>query len=657
MAHAAILHNQVLSPARAPSRHARFFEQHGPHWLHRQGGDRGHGPAQICGIAALSLPSFREALAALPFIVPENVITQALHRAQECLDSTGNPNNLTLEEAAAIVIYTDEFDPRPVYAALNEALWSPDRVTEARPFFLYIRLLLEALYKLPTRQLDLFRGMRRRMTAHEYPQGGRLTWYGFSSSTHSLSVLSSPQFLGTAGDRTLCHIKGRAVDISPFSMYESEDERLIEAGATFVINHVLEHGNGLSQLVLVEDPTATPLFDFLPPADRRHIDVLEAEEARQEAEKRTRAEEKRKRRWVCAFFISTYIFLFVVGICVGMRLLAEPKESLWEEFDKPIPNGTWGSSCWSSDDHGLCVLGGYNSHNKVRCWKEQQGAWVTPRLLDGTLPALGQAVDYKGSVYYLGGKRLNASTDQVLKLSNGWVSTGTPRMISPRRQFAAVVCFDKLFVLGGVGGDVSAQSGTNTVDRFDGSSWERLDEPHRMLQSRRDFQAVCIKKRLYAIGGAISDPKHSGESFEESYEERKGIWRQEQHLHIQRRGHSVLVWHHHIFVFGGSTFATWSPTTWIEVGKFGHSGRLKWVMLDSSISVWLGATIAMAGCMYKEKAWMIGGFDTTGYAPSHSALEASNKTWRVDPARLLEEANKNWARGLKETHKNWDWSV
>lgn len=155
--------------------------------------------------------------------------------------------------------------------------------------------------------------------------------------------------------------------------------------------------------------------------------------------------------------------------------------------------------------------------------------------------------------------------------------------------------------------------------------------------------ATKKKDRLYAIGGAIFHPQQSDEFFEESFFQGKdgqGIWRKEQPLYIQRRGHSVIFWNNHIFVFGGSTFATLSPTTWIEVGTLGTHGLLEWVLLDSLFSVWIGATIAMAGCIYEEKAWMIGGFDTIGYAPSAAALEASNKTWRVDPARLLREAKR-----------------
>lgn len=228
---------------------------------------------------------------------------------------------------------------------------------------------------------------------------------------------------------------------------------------------------------------------------------------------------------------------------------------------------------------------------------------------------------------------LRASTNQVLRLTRDWSFVPDTPMLSARRQFAIVVCQNKLFVLGGVENQSTADSGTNTVDVFDGSSWERHAA---MTYSRRDFQAVCSQNRLYAIGGAILNLSDSSESYEESYD--GSTWRLEQRLNIQRRGHSALLFHDHIFVFGGSTFGSLSPTDTIEVGTLTPTRRfVMWANLRSWYTVWTGATILMTGCMWNEKAWMIGGFDSFGARPTFDTLEGTNKTWFVDPARLLEE--------------------
>jgi hypothetical protein len=104
---------------------------------------------------------------------------------------------LTVDQAAAIFLYTYEAPVRTqsVYAKLNAALREEDR-NLVKPYFAYLRLLLDALVKLPKYDKTLYRGVKVDLKDN-YPEGTEFTWWGFSSTTRDAKVLEGNAFLGT----------------------------------------------------------------------------------------------------------------------------------------------------------------------------------------------------------------------------------------------------------------------------------------------------------------------------------------------------------------------------------------------------------------------------------------------------------------------------
>lgn len=90
------------------------------------------------------------------------------------LQEEPDPHGVTVEEAAAIYIYTLEFQGGPsVYTILNRVLRLADR-TEALPYFPVLRILLAGLHKLPKRQVFVQRGVPQDLSKDYRP--GKEVW-------------------------------------------------------------------------------------------------------------------------------------------------------------------------------------------------------------------------------------------------------------------------------------------------------------------------------------------------------------------------------------------------------------------------------------------------------------------------------------------------
>ncbi|CAF0821056.1 unnamed protein product [Didymodactylos carnosus] len=130
-------------------------------------------------------------------------------------------DNLTVDESAAIRLYTMQ----SLFKHLNEILRSKVRAELLRPWLPYLKLLLMALYKLPSVKKTVWRGTNLDLSTL-YKQGDRCTWWGFSSCTESITVADC--FLGECGSRTLFCIEcenGRL--ITQYSQFGDENEILL----------------------------------------------------------------------------------------------------------------------------------------------------------------------------------------------------------------------------------------------------------------------------------------------------------------------------------------------------------------------------------------------------------------------------------------------
>lgn len=155
-------------------------------------------------------------------------------------------STLTVDEAASVVLYTGN----SLYSRLNEALRSPNR-DKVRAYYAYLVLLLRAHGKLPAKEIQLYRGIRKDLTS-QYLKGKTLTWWSVSSCTDNVQVARN--FGGGSASGTLFHIKANtAVPILHLSMYKSEDEYVLAPGTRIEVVNVIKGSSNSPANVFLEE--------------------------------------------------------------------------------------------------------------------------------------------------------------------------------------------------------------------------------------------------------------------------------------------------------------------------------------------------------------------------------------------------------------------
>eukprot|EP00802_Teleaulax_amphioxeia_P009581 Tamp_09601.p1 GENE.Tamp_09601~~Tamp_09601.p1 ORF type:complete len:384 (-),score=76.18 Tamp_09601:385-1536(-) len=171
-----------------------------------------------------------------------------------------DPHGLDTDEAGALNLYTHESE---LFGRLNALLRQRDR-SRLKPFFPYLKLVLDARHKLPRYEGTVWRGVKGVNLLSKYPKGKEVYWWAFSSTTKELSTLQNPQFLGQTGLRTVfcIQVKG-AVDIVPYSIFQgsdSEAEVLLFPGTKLRVVDSIEMGSGLCMIHLEEIQLPTEMM-------------------------------------------------------------------------------------------------------------------------------------------------------------------------------------------------------------------------------------------------------------------------------------------------------------------------------------------------------------------------------------------------------------
>ncbi|CAF1061351.1 unnamed protein product [Rotaria sordida] len=214
----------------------------------------------ICGYEKMPLVSLEEAVEKLVNLLP-TIQSHAYIAKQKCKKPA---DGLSPDESASIMLYTMGWEPLDecLYFVLNDTLRSANR-QKLKPWFLYLRLFLNGLLRLPLIRDVVHRGIRMDLSK-EYRMGETIIWWGFSSCTIALNVLQSEQFLGKTGTRTMFTIQcesGR--DICNHSYFSSEDEVLLLAATQFKVIGYLDQGD-LHVIHLKEEPSPFPLLQPVP---------------------------------------------------------------------------------------------------------------------------------------------------------------------------------------------------------------------------------------------------------------------------------------------------------------------------------------------------------------------------------------------------------
>jgi hypothetical protein len=221
----------------------------------------------IQGYEKCPLASIEDAIQPLISLVPE--IERMVWTAKQ--SSKLSKDCLSDDEQAAVLLYTMEWEPedQSFHFILNTKLQTAVRTT-LKPWYLYLRLIMNALAKLPSKStsLTVYRGVRLDLSSF-YPVGNEVVWWGFTSSTLKLNVLDDERFLGKSGTRTLFIMdcfSGKS--IQQFSYYPNEEEVLLPPGRLFQVMGSLNPSADLHVIHLKELQPKFPLINLieLPPS-------------------------------------------------------------------------------------------------------------------------------------------------------------------------------------------------------------------------------------------------------------------------------------------------------------------------------------------------------------------------------------------------------
>jgi hypothetical protein len=208
------------------------------------------------------LVSIEEAIAPLVEII-DDVKRKAWVAKQKCKKPPAN--GLSIDESASIILYTMEWEPqdRCLYATLNTILRAKDR-RKLKPWFLYLKLFLTGLARLPSTNRTIYRGIKKTLN-HLYKEGDTSIWWGFSSCTSSIKVLQNEDFLGKSGARTMFTIEGTSGKIiQNHSFHQDEDEILLLPARQLQVVSCLDSGNDLHIVQLKEIEPPFPLLEPVP---------------------------------------------------------------------------------------------------------------------------------------------------------------------------------------------------------------------------------------------------------------------------------------------------------------------------------------------------------------------------------------------------------
>lgn len=199
-------------------------------------------------------------------------------------------DGLSSDESAAILLYTMEggVPTDNLYYVLNNALRSEER-RGLVPFFSYLKLILTALWKLPSEKCVAWRGVNGNITDN-FKIGKTIVWWGFSSCTTSMNVLESSNYMNQSDVRTLFSIEcmnGKI--IRNHSYFKNENEILLLPAIQLQVLSKMSPAPNLHVIHLkeIEGPfplLKPPFISVIPHVlsennlyDRSTVDVLENE--------------------------------------------------------------------------------------------------------------------------------------------------------------------------------------------------------------------------------------------------------------------------------------------------------------------------------------------------------------------------------------------
>lgn len=208
-----------------------------------------------------------------PLVLLVDKIVANAATAKHATADISSEDELKHDEAAAIYLYSMETGSRSLYRMLNTAL-QINILSRLKPWFLYLKLLHTALNKLPSYQVQVWRGLEKDVSA-DYRKGMHLTWTNISSCSKDADVIKD--LLNENMDSTFftvnC-INGKS--IMKYSAFPSKQEVILMAGTQLkVINNSFEY-NGLHivQLEELSNPNMQRKYSVLPEIQKSSVSTV-----------------------------------------------------------------------------------------------------------------------------------------------------------------------------------------------------------------------------------------------------------------------------------------------------------------------------------------------------------------------------------------------
>ena len=212
-------------------------------------------------------------------------IPEIEHMVDNVRRSQGKPKHgLTVDESASIMLYSYQWKTADTsfYNILNSMLRSAKRQQLLPPWFLYLRLLITAVAKLPSgSSTTIYRGVKEHFK-DDYKTGVKRVWWGFSSCTSSVDVLE--RFMGLSGARTLFIIEtNTGKSIVEYTAFSDEKEILLIPGREVEVVSRLDSKDGLHIIQLKEiQPKFAHIASIEPVKREEQMPVVELSYNRKE---------------------------------------------------------------------------------------------------------------------------------------------------------------------------------------------------------------------------------------------------------------------------------------------------------------------------------------------------------------------------------------
>ena len=224
----------------------------------------------IKGFSNYPLVSLEEAVEPLISIV-HDVKT----RASIAKDGSKNPSDdLSSDESASIALYTMEWEPytSSLYYILNSTLRTDDR-EQLKPWFLYLKLILTALFHLSSIRSTIYRSLKlnTQIEYERYQEGTNVIWWGFSSCTTNKNISQKVHFLTPSGTRTLFIIECfNGKDIGSHSYNKNDQEVLLPPATQFQVVRCDRRQDDLHKIYMKEVEPQSVLLEsvFSPPLNQ-----------------------------------------------------------------------------------------------------------------------------------------------------------------------------------------------------------------------------------------------------------------------------------------------------------------------------------------------------------------------------------------------------